>query len=417
MSARNLIIIALILLLPSFLKAQEMPSWQEGWMDIHHIATGKGENSFFVFPDGTTMLVDVGDETNGRFICPAYPDASRTPGQWVARYISHFASGTPGKGKDVDYFELTHFHSDHMGSPKALRPGPRYGLCGVTDVGESIRFGKIVDRAYPDYASVAANKEVTGEYAKFVEYQKESRGTLAERFEVGSRSQFALRHDPKPYRKNFEILNVASNGYITTGKGSRTRSMFRLEDRSKYDENMLSNAFLVTYGPFRYFNGGDLGGGVASGEDNWWRDFESQVADFVGPVTAMKSNHHAWKEAMNPYMLSVMQPKIVVSFCSHINHPWKTSVQRMADHLYPNPIDHYTTTDSGREQVGSELFDAAIKACGHIVIRVYEGGTSYQVFVLDARSTDYKVTYTSPVIDLGQKNGQTSPRCTQKQRK
>ena len=145
-------LITFILLLPSLLRAQEMPSWQEGWMDIHHIATGKGENSLFVFPDGTTMLVDLGDETNGRFKCPAYPDASRTPGQWVVRYINHFAAGTPGKGEKVDYFELTHFHSDHMGSPKALREGPRYGLCGITDAGESLRFGKIVDRAYPDYA-------------------------------------------------------------------------------------------------------------------------------------------------------------------------------------------------------------------------------------------------------------------------
>ena len=95
---RRLLIITLALLSSSFVKAQELPSWQEGWMDIHHIATGKGENSFFVFPDGTTMLVDLGDETNGRFICPAYPDASKSPAQWVAHYIRHFAACTPGKG-------------------------------------------------------------------------------------------------------------------------------------------------------------------------------------------------------------------------------------------------------------------------------------------------------------------------------
>lgn len=110
MTVRRKIITVLLLLLPSLTEAQEMPAWQKGWMDIHHIATGKGENCFFVFPDGTTMLVDAGDETNGRFLCPAYPDASRTPGQWVAAYIGHFAAGTPGHGKDVDYFQLTHFH-------------------------------------------------------------------------------------------------------------------------------------------------------------------------------------------------------------------------------------------------------------------------------------------------------------------
>ena len=397
---RKILIITLALLSSYLVKAQELPSWQEGWMDIHHIATGKGENSFFVFPDGTTMLVDLGDETNGRFICPAYPDASKSPAQWVAHYISHFAAGTPGKGKVIDYFELTHFHSDHMGSPKAMRQGERYGLCGVTDIGEEVRFGKIVDRGYPDYDQISANKSITNEYAKFVAYQRDSRGTEVERFKVGSREQFALKHNPKAFKKTFEIRNIASNGYITTGRGSKTRPMFRLEDRSNYDENMYSNVFVVNYGPFSYYNGGDLGGGTKDGLDNYWRDFESQVADFIGPVTAMKADHHGWKDTINPYTLAVMQPSLVVAFCSHINHPWKTTVQRLADHLYPKPIDLYCTTDSGREQVGAELFDSTVKPCGHIVIRVYEGGTSYQVFVLDARSTDYKVIYKTDIVTL-----------------
>ena len=397
---RRFLIITLALLSSYLVKAQELPSWQEGWMDIHHIATGKGENSFFVFPDGTTMLVDLGDETNGRFICPAYPDASKSPAQWVAHYISHFAAGTPGKGKVIDYFELTHFHSDHMGSPKAMRQGERYGLCGVTDIGEDVRFGKIVDRGYPDYDQISANKSITNEYAKFIAYQRDSRGTEVERFKVGSTEQFALKHNPKAFKKTFEIRNIASNGYITTGRGSKTRPMFRLEDRSKYDENMYSNVFVVNYGPFSYYNGGDLGGGTKDGLDNYWRDFESQVADFIGPVTAMKADHHGWKDTINPYTLAVMQPSLVVAFCSHINHPWKTTVQRLADHLYPKPIDLYCTTDSGREQVGAELFDSTVKPCGHIVIRVYEGGTSYQVFVLDARSTDYKVVYKTDIVTL-----------------
>lgn len=397
---RRFLTITFALLSSYLVKAQELPSWQEGWMDIHHIATGKGENSFFVFPDGTTMLVDLGDETNGRFICPAYPDASKSPAQWVAHYISHFAAGTPGKGKVIDYFELTHFHSDHMGSPKAMRQGERYGLCGVTDIGEEVRFGKIVDRGYPDYDQISANKSITNEYAKFVAYQRDSRGTEVERFKVGSTEQFALKHNPKAFKKTFEIRNIASNGYITTGRGSKTRPMFRLEDRSMYDENMYSNVFVVNYGPFSYYNGGDLGGGTKDGLDNYWRDFESQVADFIGPVTAMKADHHGWKDTINPYTLAVMQPSLVVAFCSHINHPWKTTVQRLADHLYPKPIDLYCTTDSGREQVGAELFDSTVKPCGHIVIRVYEGGTSYQVFVLDARSTDYKVIYKTDIVTL-----------------
>ena len=393
------IILTLLLLMPSVLRAQELPSWQDGWLDIHHIATGKGENSFFVLPDGTTMLVDLGDETNGRFKCPAYPDASRTPAQWVARYIGHFAAGTPGKGKNVDYLTLSHYDSDHLGSMAAVRQGKHYGLCGITEAGEYLRFGKIVDRSYPDYQDIYTKGSVLQEYAKFVTYQRDSCGTAAERFKVGSHKQFCLNYKPEAYRKIFDIHNIASDGYIVSGKRNGVRPMFR-DDISRYDENMKSNAFVITYGPFRYFTGGDLGGGMADPKENWWRDFESQVADVVGPVTAMKANHHAWMDTVNPYMLSVMQPSVIVAICSHINHPWKATVQRLADPLYPKPIDFYTTTDSGRKQVGEELFDAVVKACGHIVIRVYEGGKSYQVFVLDARSTDHEVIYRSDIVTL-----------------
>ena len=45
--------------------AQEyLPKWQEGYMDIHTIATGRGDATFIVMPDGTTLMIDAGD--NGK---------------------------------------------------------------------------------------------------------------------------------------------------------------------------------------------------------------------------------------------------------------------------------------------------------------------------------------------------------------
>jgi len=40
---------------------QPLPAWQEGYLDIHHINTGHGDAAFYIFPDGTTMLLDVGE--------------------------------------------------------------------------------------------------------------------------------------------------------------------------------------------------------------------------------------------------------------------------------------------------------------------------------------------------------------------
>ena len=37
---------------------QVMPAWAEGYMDIHSINGGRGEAFYYIFPDGTTMLVD-----------------------------------------------------------------------------------------------------------------------------------------------------------------------------------------------------------------------------------------------------------------------------------------------------------------------------------------------------------------------
>ena len=36
---------------------EKLPAWQKGYMDIHHISTGRGDCNFMIFPDGTTMMV------------------------------------------------------------------------------------------------------------------------------------------------------------------------------------------------------------------------------------------------------------------------------------------------------------------------------------------------------------------------
>ena len=40
---------------------RRLPEWEEGILDIHHISTGRGDATYFIFPDGTAMLLDAGD--------------------------------------------------------------------------------------------------------------------------------------------------------------------------------------------------------------------------------------------------------------------------------------------------------------------------------------------------------------------
>ena len=58
---------SLILIISIQLNAQEaivgqsLPAWKEGYLDLHHINTGRGSCAYYIFPDGTTMLVDAGE--------------------------------------------------------------------------------------------------------------------------------------------------------------------------------------------------------------------------------------------------------------------------------------------------------------------------------------------------------------------
>ena len=49
---------------------RKYPGWRPGELDIHLIHTGTSENTFMIFPDGTTMLLDCGYIENRR---PGFP--------------------------------------------------------------------------------------------------------------------------------------------------------------------------------------------------------------------------------------------------------------------------------------------------------------------------------------------------------
>ena len=51
---------------------------------------------------------------------------------------------------------------------------------------------------------------------------------------------------------------------------------------------------------------------------------------------------------------------------------------------------------SNRERLAGD--GALVLPDGHVVVRVYEGGDRFQVFVLDDRSLDYKVIYSTPML-------------------
>ena len=383
--------------------AQEyLPKWQEGYMDIHTIATGRGDATLVVMPDGTTLMIDAGD--NGKKKDKQHPDTTKRAGEWQAIYMKHFMKDLPNT--KVDYAMITHFHDDHMGAIREMLPGENgYGLSGITLVGEMVGYDKLIDRNYPDYdfpskKNVAnANKKFMDEYHKFVKYQM-SQGMEMERFDVGGLNQIKMLYNPKKYKKNFEIRNLAGNGETWTGKGTESEKQYK-GDPKLFDENVNSLAIRITYGNFKYFNGGDLSGGNWPSYKSSERDMETPVAKVCGKVDVIKANHHGYYETCNGFFMNTLSPDVVIVDARSDNHPVPSTMTRMTDPLvWTEQGEYYITVDQARKKLGEELW-SHFKPWGHIVVRVYEGGEKYQVFVLDADTLDYPVIYKSDIKTAG----------------
>lgn len=367
------------------------PLWTPDHLDIHHISTGKGESIFVLGPDGTTMLIDAGE--TGTDANNFKPNATRSAGEWIARYVSHMMQPLPEVR--LDYILLTHFHDDHMGDVRLTDVRSSKGdylVTGISEVGDLIPFKKIVDRQWPDYnyPNPLLDQANMQNYHRFIQTHLKA-GAKAERFDVGSKDQFTLLYQPEKYPL-FEIRNLAANGEVWTGTHNNTKQHFpELEDldpREYPGENSLSTALRISYGDFDYFTGGDLLHEYAPGT---WKDIETAVGFATGKVEVAEANHHG-KDAMGTGFLRAVQPRVIVLQSFALSHPDAIALRNMLNkEIYPDERDVFLTHmfDVNRAVLGEELVSQLSAESGHIVIRVLPGGTSYYVYVLDDRNEEF----------------------------
>ena len=396
-----------MLLLSACCESSSLRPWKEGYLDIHQISTGRGNASFMILPDGTTMMVDMGDMGNvshfKQEIMPAVPSADKSPAQWVAQYVRHFSRPLGNDGK-VDYMMITHYDSDHIGV---------LGECGVSELDSLLHIEKIVDRGY-DYPTpeqaMSMNKWTLPGYLKTLE-QRAARGLAYEKFVVGSDSQFALKCAPEKY-KNFKIQNIYANGHLWTGEGLKTHDLVIGEGEEyaknlkSMNENRLSCTINISYGDFDYHNGGDIQGSGPQSKRPW-RNVEKFVGEFIGETDVVVANHHAYSDAMYEPFLKAVTPQVCIVPVWDYYHPQPSTLYNMLrcgiDGGHPAARDSVSyvfsagIVGSNRERLGDD--GQLILPDGHIVVRVYEGGDRFQVFVLNDRSLDYEIIYRTPVLE------------------
>lgn len=377
---------ALVLLLAATpLSAQTvgepLPPWSPGELDIHQILTGVGNSALLIFPDGTSLLVDAGDGNIGPSIAAAAPNASRPPGEWIARYarrtLAHDAEPA------LDYAFVTHFHGDHM--------------AGFADVAKHIPIRKFLDRGWPDYDYPRPlDNAMMHNYRAFVEAQRARRGMTIERLEPGRSDQIVLTRDPDSY-PDFEVRNLAANGEVWTGTTTITRRHFPdLADVPEEDwptENQCSMAIRVSFGRFDYYTGGDMPGVPAPGYP-LWHGIEIPVARAAGPVDAAVLNHHGLGDGNTEAFVQALRPRVWIIPSRAAGHPDRWVHNRLySERLYPGPRNVFSLTlqEATKQVVGAPL-ERLTSHRGHILIRVEQGGARYRVIILDATSEDDTVT-------------------------
>lgn len=357
-----------------------LPAWKEGVLDIHCISTGCGNCTFFILPDGTTLLVDAGDlkRPDSRASAPR-PDTTRTPGEWIVDYIR--AVMPAEREPALDYALVTHFHDDHIGCPlnaRRMAPEGGYPLSGITEVGTLLPVGTFIDRGkdYPEKMGAFLDF-----YQRFLDWQCTHGEMTYEQARVGSDSQISLLRQPEAY-PDFRIRILFANGEIAHPRKEKVvKSLYKGKEYP--GENNLSVGFRLDYGPFSYYTGGDIAGIGHTGRPDP-KSMESAVAHLVGPVDVAVLNHHGNRDTQNEDFVAALQPKVWLGLSWGIRHPGEEVIRRISSrYVYPGDRDVYTTYMAPETQAFMGRYLKDYKSMeGHIVVRVYPGGQTFDVFVL-----------------------------------
>jgi beta-lactamase superfamily II metal-dependent hydrolase len=373
-------------------ESDEFEPWRAGFLDIHHVSTGRGNSTLLICPDGKSIMIDAGAvKSASEGMDAARPNGSRRPGEWIGRYALHHMRTAPRQ--ELDYFVLTHFHGDHMGDLFPDSPRSRYGdyrLTGVTDVAELIPIHCLIDRGFPAYDYPApANYDATLNYIQFAHWL-EKRGFTVQKLVVGSSRQIVSA------TPNMLVRNLAANGEVWTGHRDEKRAVFppiaTLKPESLPPENTCSIALRVNYGAFTYYTGGDLTSDTNFGTTTW-QDIETAVAQVAGPVNVATLDHHGYFDATGPEFVRLMRPRVVIVQTWHASHPALSVLNAVySKTLYSGDRDVFATGLVPAAGLADARFsDRMLSQHGHVVVRVPPGGAQYEVIVLDDSVEDGKV--------------------------